>query len=314
MEDVFRPVKMKLSVLTGYVDRFIESCSSKSKETQAGYKRTLKEFVIFYSTDRLFQFREKDVERYKIYLLKTKKMKDVSVASYLTSLRRLCQYLVDIKVLVHNPAKSVQGIKRVSEKSRSFLTYAEINQLLNSIRGDSIIGLRDKALVEIMIGCACSDAEISNFRVGDFQKIDKNWVLHVKNSGENTQTESITIPNETMKAITSYLKARGNNLPLEEPLFLSYSNRTFHQSMTVRGIREAINLRLKSSSILRGTTMKFTPFSLRHTAGVIMADRGVTPDNIMKRMNITWRPTVMMYYKLKDMLHGELSTKTLNET
>ena len=73
IEDIFTPVKMKLSVLTGHVDSFIVSCSTKSKETQLGYKRTLKEFVILFSTDRLIQFRVKDVERYKKYLLNSKK-------------------------------------------------------------------------------------------------------------------------------------------------------------------------------------------------------------------------------------------------
>jgi integrase/recombinase XerC len=307
IEDNFTPVKMKLSVLTGYVDSFIESYASKSKETQAGYKRTLKEFVYFFTTDRLFQFRVKDVERYKKYLLKTKKMQEISVASYLTSLRRLCQFLVETGVLEKNPAKRVQGGRRPTEHARSFLTLAEIDQLLKSIEDTTNSGLRDKALILTMLGCACSETDLTRAQIGDLKKTDKHWTLSVQGKGKSIKDEAITVPKTTMDAIDAYLKSRGADLPPEAPLFLSYSNRTLHQSMSIRGIREAINLRLKSSNVKRGRDLKLTPFSLRHTAGIMMAESGATPEEIMKRMRIEWRPTAMLYFKQKGKLHSEFT-------
>ena len=36
-----------------------------------------------------------------------------------------------------------------------------------------------------------------------------------------------------------------------------------------------------------------------------MAERGATPEEIMKRMRIEWRPTAMLYFKQKVKLHSE---------
>jgi len=307
IEDYFKPVKMKLSTLTDYVATFIASCANKSKETQGTYQRTLKEFVYFFATDRLFQFRVKDVERYKKYLHTTKKMKDISVAAYMTSLRRLCQYLVESGIIEKNPAKRVQGGRRPTAHARTFLTLADIDLLLNSIEEDTATGLRDKALILTMLGCAVAELELTNAAVGDLRKIEKRWVLFVQGKGKSIKDEPISVPKTTYEALEKYLVHRGKDIPPEAPLFLSYSNRAQGKSMSIRGIRETINVRLKTSNVKRGRDLKLTPFSLRHTAGILMAEQGATPEEIMKRMRIEWRPTAMLYFKQKGKLKSENS-------
>jgi site-specific recombinase XerD len=302
IEDNFQPVALKLSVLNEHISRFIVGCAqNKSKETQGTYHRALKGFLYFFTTDRKFAFRVRDVERYKEYLIKTRKMQEVSVATYLTALRRFCQYLVEQGILEKNPARRVQGGRRPTAHNRVFLKTEEIERLLESIERNTLAGLRDKALILTMLGCACSELEISHARIGDLRKTGSKWYLAVQGKGKSIKDETIPVPSHTAQALQEYINARngGNPLASEAPLFESYSNRSHGKPMSIRGIREAINLRLKASNVKQGRDLKLTPFSLRHTAGILMAESGASVEEIMHRMRIEWRPTALLYYRQK---------------
>lgn len=311
IKDTFRPVRLKLPEIQEHIRLFNSSHIDKSKETSGTYERALREFLSFFATDRNFQFRVRDVERYKEHLVERKKMKDVSVATYLTAVRRLCQYLVDTGVLEKNPARRVQGGRRPLSHNRTFLTLEEIDTLLDAIAVDTEVGLRDRAMIRTMLGCACSEIELTRANVGDLQKSGRRWLLYVQGKGKSIKDEAIPVPTDTVKALQAYLDARQKlrgvdaELPADTPLFISYSNRSRNERITIRGVREAINLRMKASGVKKGRDRKLTPFSLRHTAGILLAESGATPEELMHRMRIEWRPTAMLYYRQKGRLNSE---------
>lgn len=308
IKDTFKPVRLKLPEMQDYVEKFNASHTGKSKETKGTYERALREFVQFFALDRNFLFRVRDVERYKKHLVERKKLKEVSVATYLTAVRRFCQFMVDAGVLDKNPAKRVQGGRRPTSHNRTFLTLEEIDDLLEVIDGETEAGLRDQALIRAMLGCACSELELTRANIGDLQKIGRKWVLYVQGKGKSIKDEAIPVPTETVKALQAYTEKRrdqaGADLPPDAPLFVSCSNRSKNERITIRGVREAINQRLKSSGVKKGRDRKLTPFSLRHTAGILLAEAGVPPEELMHRMRIEWRPTAMLYYQQKGKLHS----------
>ena len=310
IKDTFKPVRLKLPEMQEYIRLFNASHSDKSRETSGTYERALREFISFFATDRNFLFRVRDVERYKEHLVERKKMKEVSVATYLTAVRRLCQYLVEAGVIEKNPAKRVQGGRRPTSHNRTFLTLEEIDSLLDAIDTDTETGLRDRAIIRTMLGCACSELELTRANIGDLQKVGRRWTLYVQGKGKSIKDEAIPVPTETVKALQLYIEARrhagsGDQLPADSPLFVSYSNRSRNERITIRGVREAINLRMKSSGVKKGRDRKLTPFSLRHTAGILLAESGATPEELMHRMRIEWRPTAMLYYRQKGKLRSD---------
>lgn len=310
IKDTFEPVRLKLSEMQEYLKQFNASHTDKSKETRGTYERALREFIQFFALDRNFLFRVKDVERYKKHLVERKKLKEVSVATYLTALRRLCQFLVEAGVIEKNPAKRVQGGRRPTSHNRTFLTLEEIDDLLAVIDAETEAGLRDRAIIRTMLGCACSEIELTRANIGDLQKVGRRWMLYVQGKGKSIKDEAIPVPAETLKAIQEYIGRRGEKqkpgaeLPADSPLFVSCSNRSKNERITIRGVREAINLRLKASGVKKGRDRKLTPFSLRHTAGILLAESGVAPEELMHRMRIEWRPTAMLYYRQKGKLRS----------
>ncbi len=320
IEDVFPPVKLKNAQIQAHIEGFLKSIQHKRKETVGTYSRALQEFISFFAADRRFEFRVKDVERYRKHLAEYKKMKNASIATYMTSLRRLCQYLVEIGVLEKNPAKRVQGGRRPTEHNRTFLSLDEVETLFTSIDTSTEAGLRDTALIRAMIGCACSEVELAHLDIGDMQQVGKRWFLLVQGKGKSIKDERIPAALATITAIQAYIECRMNARPTNktipfdpsEPIFVSYSNRSFRQRMTVRGVREAINIHLKESGVQQNRLGKLTPFSLRHTSGILMVELGASVEELMQRMRIGWRPTAMLYFKQKGKLHSEHHSKALS--
>ncbi len=298
-------VKMTVKELVEHFEGFMSSLEDKGEQTQGTYRRALREFLRWFPRDRRFRFTTRDVERYKRYLAETRELKPVSVATYLTALRRFCQYLIDVKVLMENPASDVIGGRRPTTHSREFLTYEEIDRLLSAIDTDTTQGLRDKSIVMLMLYTALSEQECVHALVGDIRLLsDGTRRLDVLGKGKNAKDRSVELPGHVWNVLDAYLKRRyGGEETLEsDPLFPSLSNRSHGKQMTPRGMRETVNRWLKESGVKGDRDRRLTPFSLRHTAGIMMVDQGATLEEIMERMRIDWKPTAQIYLRLRGSL------------
>jgi len=300
-EEAASPVKLTLKELVSYYEGFLQDCERKSPETRGTYQRALREFLAWFAVDKRFQFRTRDVERYKRYLAERKRLQTVSIATYLTALRRFCQYLIDIKILTQNPARRVVGGPRPLRHSRAFLTYEELRTLLETVDTTDLAGLRDYAIIRLMVDCALSEKELILADVGDVVRWRDGATLRVQGKGRRTKDETVSIPQASLEAIDTYVNRRFVEPPPppDAPLFASMSNRTMGSRMTSRGVRAAVNRWLEQSGVKGDRNRRLTPFSLRHTAGLIMIDNGATVEELMRRMRIEWEPTALLYFKLR---------------
>lgn len=296
-------LKLTLKELVDHYEGFLRQLESKSPETRGTYQRALRTFISWYPVDRRFLFRTRDVERYRRFLIDKRQLKDVSVGTYVTALRRFCQYLIDLGLLEENPAATVVGGHRPERHSRTFLTYREVERLLDSIETSTLQGARDLAIVQSMLGCALSEHELLHADVGDVSRRGSAATMRVQGKGRDVKDETVPVPPVVLASIDDYLERRFSERtePAEttEPLFASLSNRTTGLRMTSRGIREAVNRRLIDSGVKGERDRTLTPFSLRHTAGLMIVDSGATIDELMKRMRIEWRPTAQLYFRIR---------------
>lgn len=75
-----------------------------------------------------------------------------TVKLHLSAIRMLFDYLVTGHVLEANPASSVRGPKHVVKKGKTpVLSASEARQLLDAIDVSTVIGLRDRALVGVLV-------------------------------------------------------------------------------------------------------------------------------------------------------------------
>ena len=305
IEEQQAPVRMTMKELVEHFEGFIASCANKGEQTRSTYQRALREFLKWFPRDKRFRFTTRDVERYKRHLTETKGLQNVSIGTYMTALRRFCQYLIDVGVLKTNPARNVVGGRRPTDHSREFLTYDEIDALLGSVDRSTMQGERDHAIITAMLYCGLSEHECTHADVGDLHtKVDGTRALHVRGKGKKAKDRIVDLHPRTAEAIDTYLERRYREEEQNPaaPLFPSLSNRTKGHPMTPRGMREAVSRWLIESGVKKDRTRRLTPFSLRHTAGIMMVDNGATLEELMERMRIEWKPTAQIYFRLRGSL------------
>ncbi len=111
-----------------------------------------------------------------------------SVKQHLAALRMLFDWLVVGHVLDHNPAHAVRGPKYSQKKgSTPVLDRDEARALLAAIDTSSLTGLRDRALIGIMIYTFARVGAVLQMKVSDyFSQGRRGWVrLHEKGGKEH---------------------------------------------------------------------------------------------------------------------------------
>lgn len=298
MDSETRERKIRLSEmkLRHLIDTFLATFDNA--DTKGTYRRSLRQFVLWRARNPEFRFLVKDVERYKRHLTKRKKLSEVSVSTYLTALRRFCSFLVQQKILFSNPAKRVDGNRRPRSHTRSMLSNRDVQRLLDSLSGEHEVGLRDSAIMKLMLECGLSEAELVKIDVEDVTLSDGELSVAVQGKGKTTKDDRAMLSANVAAVVRRYLDCRRIVDP-KSPLFLSACNRTRGERMSTSGIREVITRYLTAAGLKNGGSGKISPHSLRHTAARQMGEAGATPDEIRQRMRLGTLATAQLYLEYK---------------
>jgi len=266
----------------------------KSRETVGTYRRSLNEFERWFVKGKgACRFRSEDIEAYKTYLMEERGLHQVSVSTYLTAVRRLCQYLVDIGMLEENPARSVKGNRRPATHSRKFLTESDIDQLLDALSVVNDIEKRDRAIVYTMLFAGLSEIEIVRCNVQDLEQTLLGWYLRIQGKGHTVKDQQVPIDPQVMDALRLYLDTRDRIRP-EDPLFVSHGHRSDGQRLNTRSVRSRINHHLERAGVKREG---ISPHSLTHTAALIWLNDGLSIEEVQQRMRHGTLDTTMIYFR-----------------
>ncbi len=276
-----------------------EYLKEKSDETVGTYRRSLNTFQKWFVAHHgRFRFTEDDVRAYKTYLMEERELSQVSVSTYLTAIRRFCQYLVDIGELEENPAKGVKGNRRPDTHSRSVLTESDIEALKEVLDEASQIDKRDTAMVYLMLYAGLSEIEIVRANVEDMEHTLMGPVLRVQGKGRSVKDQQAPLDEPVVEKLEAYLDTRSNLKP-EDPLFVSHGHRSRGKRLNTRSIRSRVNGYLKTAGVKRKGV---TPHSLTHTAALIWLNDGMPLEEVKQRMRHGTLDTTMIYYKKQGLL------------
>ncbi len=272
--------------------------ADKSDETVGTYRRSLNSFEKWFVQKDTFRFTEDDIRDYKRYLMEERELSQVSVSTYLTALRRFCQYLTDIGGLEENPAKAVKGNRRPDSHSRSVLTEQDIEKLEEVLGNTAQLDKRDRAIVYLMLYAGLSEIEIVRADVEDLEHTLMGPVLRVQGKGRKVKDQEAPLDEPVLEAVEAYLDTRDDVHP-EDPLFVSHGHRSDGKRLKTRSVRSRINGYLKQAGIKRKGV---TPHSLTHTAALIWLNDGMPIEEVKQRMRHGTLDTTMIYYKKQGLL------------
>ena len=143
-----------------------------------------------------------------------------TVKQHLAAIRAICDWLVVHQVLPVNPAAAVRGPKHVVTKGATpVLTPAEARALLDRIDTGTRVGLRDRALLSVMVySFARVSAAVGMRRQDYFRQGTRGWLrLHEKGG----KRHDVPAHHRAEEAVEAYLAAAGGIEDVKAPLFQS---------------------------------------------------------------------------------------------
>lgn len=143
-----------------------------------------------------------------------------TVKQHLAALRMLFDWLVLGQILPANPATSVRGPKHVVKKGRTpVLNAEEARLLLDSIETETVLGLRDRALISLMTYTFARVGAVIQMRVEDYYiQGRKSWV-HLREKG--SKMHHVPCHHKLDEHLEEYIKKAGIARDLKGYLFRS---------------------------------------------------------------------------------------------
>ncbi len=177
------------------VDTFIGYLASQrglARTTLQAYRSDLDRFFRFLQS-RNIALEEVDLMVLRAFLswLEREGLRPTTRARYTTTLRRFFGYLVRQGVRPDNPAELLARPMMRRTLPR-FLTEGEVEALLEAPDPDRPLGIRDRALLEMMYGSGLRVSETVGLRTRDVDLRER--VVHVRGKGEKIRWVPMTEP------------------------------------------------------------------------------------------------------------------------
>lgn len=194
--------------------------------TRKAYFNAVRTFSVWCQSRNLGELRQVEPMHIAAYLkvLQNEQRSAPTIKQHLAALRMLFDWLVVGQVLPLNPAHAVRGPKHSVKKGKTpVLSAEEARALLDSIETDRLIGLRDRALIGLMVYTFARVNAALSMRVEDyFIQGRRGWVqLHEKGG----KLHSLPCHHNLDAYLESYINAAGIANDAKGPLFRTASSR-----------------------------------------------------------------------------------------
>ena len=141
-----------------------------------------------------------------------------SVKQHLAAIRMMFDWLVTGGCLQWNPASSVRGPKHVVKRGKTpVLDADQARDLIDSIDLSTIVGLRDRALIGIMVYSFARVSAAVSMLVGDYYQDGKRWSFRMHEKGGKFHT--VPAHHKAEEYVDAYLDAAGIRNEKWAPLF-----------------------------------------------------------------------------------------------
>ena len=241
-----------------------------AQNTILAYGRDLRRFAEFLrkrQKRRMEDVTREDVIDFLSHLYQ-EKLDSRSVARFLVSIRGLYKFAMMEEMVHTDPTENLESPK-IRSSLPTYLRVEEIDKLLAAPNLATPIGLRDRAMLEVLYSTGLRVSELLNLRISD---IDIR-VGCVRCIGKGDKERLVPIGRKAIEAVEQYL-AHGRPLfarpssppPHHQVLFLTRNGKRLSR-VSIWKILHDYGMRLG----LRG---RLTPHKLRHSFATHLLERG----------------------------------------
>jgi site-specific recombinase XerD len=218
---------------------------------------------------------------YRLYLSRKKDkktnqpIKKTTQNYYLIALRNLMAYFA-ARDIVALPSDKIQLPKLTEKEKRiKFLTYDQVEKLMNMPNLGEIEGLRDRAILESLFSTGMRISELTslNIRLFDIRAIVNKKIkdLEVSIAGKGGSIRTVYFSTRALEHLGNYLKHRVSDM--YPPLFINYAKAqkgSAERRLTPRSIERMV----RHYTGMAGLPVDATPHTLRHSFATDLLDQG----------------------------------------
>ncbi len=183
-----------------------------------------------------------------------------SQSRILSSLKSFFNFLVVEEIIADNPCDKLSSPK-IGRYLPQVLSVEEVSDLIESVDTGNWMGLRDRAVLEVLYGCGLRVSEAAALQISHVY-FDDGFVRIV---GKGDKERLVPIGQMALDAIRDYISARPAEFD-DDTLFLN----RFGRQMS----RVALFNMIKKQALMAGITKTISPHSLRHSFATHLVENG----------------------------------------
>jgi integrase/recombinase XerC len=273
---------------------YLEVERNVSAHTRVAYIADIQEFARFLhnnnfikSQDEIINAEPENIREYLSYLYR-QKVKKVTVNRKVSSLRAFYKYVLRTGKIKNNPAEMIQTLK-TEKYMPTFLSVDEMFELLKAQGENSVLDLRNRAMLEIFYSSGLRLSELAGL---DLIDLDFNQKL-VKVRGKGKKERIVPVGGPALKVVQEYLEKIGEIRKdtdgdiFKKPLFLNVRG----ERITTRSIARIVNEITSKSGIGR----KISPHALRHSFATHLLNAGADLRSIQELLGHESLSTTQKY-------------------
>lgn len=260
---------------------YLEIEKNASGHTISNYHLDLKQFRAFLSEKDVHKIDRLDIRKY-LGFLKGRNLKKRTLARKLSTLRSFFKFLLRDGYIKSNPVAGVTSPK-LEKRLPIFLDVNKVTKLVESPDKISLLGLRDRAILETLYSTGMRVSELVGLNIG---RVDFIGGM-VKVYGKGKKERLIPIGDRALRAIRDYLGKEPSDKKENQAIFLNKSR----SRLTDQGVQNLINKYVLRTSLKE----RISPHTLRHSFATHLLDRGADLRSIQELLGHASLSTTQIY-------------------
>lgn len=278
----------------------LEVEGGRSMRTIENYKLYMERFIEFTGDIEVSKISSEIVRKYRLWLNRyrneiSEKGLSITTQSYhLIALRGFLSYLS--KRDIPSLAADKISLPKTVRKQVTFLHYDEIVRMIEQIPTNSEVGLRDRAIVELLFSSGLRVSELVNLNRDHINLKRREFMVR----GKGQKDRPVFISPSAAEHVENYLDERSDSLPA---LFLSYTRRNSAPSTSGDYRRlgaRSIQRMIAQYARLAGITKHVSPHTMRHSFATDLLMNGADLRAVQSMLGHSNISTTQVYTHVTD--------------
>ena len=257
------------SEIQSHISRFLDSMVSErgqSRNTLDAYARDLKRYAAFLSGKGVaspFEVRSAAVQEF-LGALKGLGLEATTLARSLSAVKRFHRYLVEEDLTKRDPTANLRSPK-TARRLPPVLTLPEVEELLRQPDPGTLLGLRDRAILELLYASGLRVSELTGLRLSDL--FPDQGLLRC--FGKGRKERLVPVGKQALRCVQAYVSGARYAIAKRDPgdvLFVTLRGRGLS--------RKTVWKLLRAYAKKAGIAKPIHPHTLRHSFATHLLENG----------------------------------------